>query len=81
MMIFYLKLNWMMLITQKWGKPMKVLKCEHRFYLNCLAPYFLSGKNDKECKKNSLKPEIGPSSDLQTLLSLLKIQCNTCSKF
>ena len=86
MMIFYLKLNWMMLITQKWGKPMKVLKCEHRFYLNCLAPYFLSGKNEEEslcpaCKKNSLKPEIGPSSDLQTLLSLLKIQCNTCSKF
>ena len=81
MMISYLKLNWMMLITQKWGKPMKVLKCEHRFYLNCLAPYFLSGKNEEECKKNSLKPEIGPSSDLQTLLSLLKIQCNTCSKF
>ena len=29
---------------------------------------------------NILKPDISPSSDLQTLLPLLKIQCNTCSK-
>ena len=29
---------------------------------------------------NILKADIIPSSDLQTLLSLLKIQCNICSK-
>ena len=74
----------MTLITQKWGKPIKVLKCEHRFCLNCFAACFLSGKNEEEsqcpaCKINTLKADISPSSDLQTLLSLLKIQCNTCS--
>ena len=74
-----------MLITQKWGKPIKVLKCEHRFCLNCLAACFLSGKNEEEsqcsaCELNTLKAYISPSSDLQTLLPLLKIQCNTCSK-
>ena len=84
-MIFYLKLNWMMLITQKWGKPMKVLKCEHRFCLSCLAECFLSGKNEEEsqcpaCKVNTLKADISPSTYLQTLLSLLKIQCSICSK-
>ena len=65
-------------------KPMKVLKCKHRFCLNCLAAC-LSGKNEEEsqcpaCKMNILKADISPSSDLQTLLSLLKIQCNICSK-
>ena len=74
----------MMLITQKWGKSIKVLKCKHRFCLNCLAACFLSGKNEEEsqcpaCKINTLKADISPSSDLPTLLSLLKIQCNTCS--
>ena len=37
-----------MMLTQKWGKPIKVLKCEHRFCLNCLAACFLSGKNEEE---------------------------------
>ena len=59
-----------------------MLKCEHRFCLNCLAACFLSGKNEEEsqcaaCKINTLKADFSPSSDLQTLLCLLKIQCNT----
>ena len=46
---------------------------------------FLSGKNEKEsqvpaCKINTLKAGISPSFDLPILLSLLKIQCNSCSK-
>ena len=61
-----------------------MLDCEHRFCLNCLAAC-LSGKNEEEsqysvCKINILKADISPSSDLQTLLSLPKIQCKTCSK-
>ena len=61
-------------------KPIKVLKCEHRFCLNCLAAC-LSGKNEEESqcparKMNILKADNSPSSDLQTLLLLLKIQCN-----
>ena len=65
-------------------KPIKVLKCKHRFCLNCLAAC-LNGKNEEksQCparKINILKAGISPSSDLQTLLSLLKIQCNICSK-
>ena len=60
------------------GKPIKVLKCKCRFCLNCLAACFLSGKNEEEsqcpaCKINTLKADISPSSDLPTLLSLLKI--------
>ena len=67
------------------GKALKVLKCEHRLCLNCLAACFLGGKNEEEsqfpaCKINTLKAEISPSSDFPTLLSLLKIQCSTCSK-
>ena len=62
-----------------------VLKCEHRFFLNYVAACFLSEKNEVESqcpafKINTLKADISPSSDLPTLLSLLKIQCNTCSK-
>ena len=30
------------------GKPIKVLKCEHRFCINCLAACFLSRKNEEE---------------------------------
>ena len=65
-------------------KPIKVVKCEHRFCLNCLAAC-LSGKYEEEpqcpvCKINILKADIIPSSDLQSLLSLLKIQCKRCSK-
>ena len=29
------------ILTQKWGKAIKVLKCEHRFCLNCLVTCFL----------------------------------------
>ena len=66
------------------GKANKSVKCEHRFCLNCLTACFLSGKNEEEsqcpvCKINTSKAGISPSSDLPTLLSLLKIQCNTCS--
>ena len=66
----------MMSVTLKWGKSIKVLKCEHRVCLNCLAACFLSGKNEEEsqfpaCKVNTLKSDISPSFDLQTLLSLL----------
>ena len=58
-------------------KLIKVLKCKHRLCLNCLAAC-LSGKNEEEsqysaCKINILKADLSPSSDLQTLLSLLKI--------
>ena len=74
-----------MIFHLKWGKAIKVLKCEHRICLNCLTACFLSEKNEEEsqcpaCKINTLKADISPSSDLPTLLSLLKIQCNTCSK-
>ena len=53
--------------------------------LKLFGSMFLSGKNHEEsqcpaCKINSLKADISPSSDLRTLLSLLKIQCNTFSK-
>ena len=62
-------------------KLIKVLRWEHRFCLNCLAA---CEKNEEksQCpafKKNILKADISPSSDLQTLLSLLKIQCKTCN--
>ena len=30
------------------GKANKVIKCEYRFCLNCLAAYYLSGKNEEE---------------------------------
>ena len=47
--------------------------------------HFLSGKNEGVSqfpahKINTLKADISPSFGLQTLLSLLKIQCNKCSK-
>ena len=55
------------------GKANKSVKCEHRFCLNCLTACFLSGKNEEEsqcpaCKMNTLKTDIGPSSDLPTVL-------------
>ena len=63
------------------GKANKSVKMR----LNCLTACILSGKNEEEsqcpaCKINTFKVHISPSSDFQTLLSLLKIQCNTCSK-
>ena len=65
----------------KMGKASKSVKMR----LNFLAACFLSEKNEKEsqgpaCKINTLKADINPSSDLPTMLSLLKIQYNTCSK-
>ena len=50
--------------------------CEQRFCLNCLAACYLSWENEEEsqcpsCKVNTLKVDISPSFDLQTLLSLL----------
>ena len=55
-----------MLITQKWGKSVKVLKCEHKFCLNFLTACFLTGKNEEEsqgpaCKMNTLKEDISLS--------------------
>ena len=66
------------------GKANKSVKMRTQILYNCLATC-LSGKNEEEsqcpaCKINTLKADISPSSDLPTLLSLLKIQCNTCSK-
>ena len=67
----------------KMGKANKSVKMQTQilFKFSC----FLSGKNEEEspcsaCKINTLKADISPSSDLPILLSLLKIQCNTCSK-
>ena len=53
--------------------------------LELFGSMFLSGKNEEESqclayKINTLKADISPSSDLPTLLSFLKKQCNTCSK-
>ena len=61
-----------------------MLKSEHRFCLNCLVACS-SGKSEEEaqfptCKIDILKADISPSSDLQTLLSLLKIKYKTRSK-
>ena len=97
-MIFHLKWNWIMLITQilihisnflaakaagKYWKPLQVSKYKQIFCLHCLVS-FLSGKKEESqcpaCKINILKPGIILPSDLQTMLSLLKIQCKTCSK-
>ena len=71
-MIFQLKWNWKMLRTQKWGKPIKVLKCE----TNCLAACSFKWKKwgrvtMSSYKVNTLKANINLSFDLQTLLSLL----------
>ena len=70
--------------NREMGKANKSVKMRTQILLNCLAACFLSGKNQKDsqcpaCKINALKADISPSSDLPTLLSLLKIQCNTCS--
>ena len=65
-----------MVIAQKWGKLIKVLKCERRLYLNCLEASFFKWKNQEKskcpaCKVNTLKADISPSFVFQTLLSLL----------
>ena len=60
-------------------KPIKVLKCEHRFCLNCLA-VCLSGKNEKEsqcpaCTINFLKAEF------KTVPRLICKLCCHCLKY
>ena len=70
-----------MLIKQKWGKPIKVLKCKHRFCLNCLAACFLSGKNEEEsqcpaCKMNTLKIDITLVLHLICQLCCYCLKCN-----
>ena len=67
------------------GKANKSVKIRIQIFFKLPGSMFLSGKNEEEsqcpaCKINTLKVGISPSSDLQILLSLLKIQCNTCSK-
>ena len=67
------------------GKANKSVKMETYILFKLFGSMFLSGKNQGKshcsvCKINTLKADIVPSSDLQTLLSMLKIQCNTFSK-
>ena len=66
------------------GKANKSVKMRTQILFTLSGSMFLNGKNEEEsqcpaCKINTFKADISPSSDLQTLLSLLKIQCNTCS--
>ena len=63
----------MMLITQKWGKPMKVINCKHRFCLNCLAACFSSGKNEEE-------PQC-PAFEINTLKADIHLICKLCCHF
>ena len=63
---------------------MKILICEHKFCLNCLMAS-LRGKTEKEsqcpsCKIKISKTDASPSTDSETMLSLLQIQCKACSK-
>ena len=65
-------------------KPIKILKCEHKFCLNCLMAS-LRGKTEMEsqcpsCKIKISKTDASPSTDSETMLSLLPIQCKACSK-
>ena len=65
-------------------KPIKILKFEHKFFLNCLMAS-LRGKTGMEsqcpwCKIKISKTDGSPSTDLETMLSLLQIQCKLCSK-
>ena len=67
------------------GKANKSVKMRTQILYKLSGRCFLNGKNEEEsqcltCKINTLTADISPSSDLPTLLSLLKIQCNTCSK-
>ena len=67
------------------GKVNKSVKMRTEILYKLSGRCSLNGKNEEEsqclaCKINTLTADISPSSDLPTLLSLLKIQCNTCSK-
>ena len=57
-------------------KPIKILKSEHNFCLNCLMAS-LRGKTEMEsqyppCKIKISKTDASPSTDLETMLSLLQ---------
>ena len=57
-------------------KPLKTLKCEYRFCQSCLMAS-LRGKADMEsqcpsCKIKISKTDVSPSTDLETMLSLLQ---------
>ena len=67
------------------GKANKSVKVGTQILFKLYGSIFFKWKTEEEsqcsvCKIDTLKADISPSSDLQTLLSLLKIQCNTCSK-
>ena len=67
------------------GKASKSVKMRTQILFIFSGSMFFKWKNEEElqgpaCKINTLKADDSPSSDLPTLLSLLKIQCNTCSK-
>ena len=64
-------------------KPIKILSCEHKFCLACLASHLRGKSDDAQCPKCNVKitkSDIIISTDLQTLLELLKIKCKTCEK-
>ena len=57
------------LITYKRAKPIKMLKCEYRLCLNCLAAWFFKWKKwgritRPACKVNTLKAEISLPFDM-----------------
>ena len=61
------------------AKTIKSVKMQTKILFKLSGSMFLSGKNEEEsqcpaCKINTIKADISPSSDLPTLLSLLKIQ-------
>ena len=65
-------------------KANKSVKMQRHILFKLFGSSFLSGNNEEEsqcpaCEINTLKAGISLSPDLQTLLSLLKIQCNICS--
>ena len=70
-------------IPLEMAKANKSVKMRTQILLKLFDSMFLSLNEEESqcpaCKINTLKAGISPSSDLQTLLSLLKIQCNTCT--
>ena len=65
---------------EKLKEIIKLLKYQHRFCLNYLASCLSSKSSNAQHAKQILKADISPSSDLQNLLSLLKMQCKICNK-
>ena len=65
-------------------KPIKILKYEHKFCLNCCMTS-LRGKIEIEsqcpsCKIKISKTDASPSTDLETMLSFFQTKCKVCSK-